>query len=198
MKKIILAPAAILFITMNIMAQNAEDPLNSDIKSLSKNEKEIKKEKREERMVLREIRYNEPTYMDEQSFSKDFGQVPEVSWQRVGNMDEAIFMKDGKEIKAFYDEDADLVGTTTLKTFEDIPANAQKQIQKEYKDYSIEQVMLFDDNENNGSDMMLYDTWFNDPDNYFVELKKDNKKVILEVDMKGNVEFFVKLPAETN
>ena len=76
------------------------------------------------------------------------------------------------------------------KTFSDLPASAQKQINKEYKDYTIEKVIFFDDNEDVDTDMILYGSQFDDADNYFVELRKDNKDVVLQVTMDGLVGYF--------
>jgi DUF1365 family protein len=39
-------------------------------------------------------------------------------------------------------------------------------------------------------DMILYGNTFDDADNYFVELKKDNKAVVVKVDLAGYVSFF--------
>lgn len=124
----------------------------------------------------------------------DFGNVPDVKWKRVGTFDEAAFTKDGKEMKAFYDIDGKLVGTTTIKTFADVPAKGQKEIEAKYKDYSIgQQVVFFDDNEANETDMILYGVQFDDEDNYFVELTKGTKKIILQVNSEGEVFFFKQL-----
>ena len=38
--------------------------------------------------------------------------------------------------------------------------------------------------------MMLYGQQFADADNYFVELSKDNKKIVLQVNMSGEVFYF--------
>jgi len=41
--------------------------------------------------------------------------------------------------------------------------------------------------------MILYEQLFQDEDNYFVELKKENKEIILEVNMNGDVSLFKQL-----
>ncbi len=128
------------------------------------------------------------------NFVSQFGNIPNVKWERSANFDEAVFMKDGKEMKAFYDYEGKLVGTTTHVNFADIPASAQKEIKAKYKDYTIvPQVVFFDDNEVNDTDMMLYGVQFEDADNYFVELTKGTKKIILQVNTEGQVFFFKEL-----
>jgi hypothetical protein len=96
-------------------------------------------------------------------------------------------------MKAYYDAEAKLVGTTTQKTFADLPVVAQKEINKKYKGYRTGDVIFFDDNEKNETDMIMYHMQFDDADNYFVDMKKDAKEIILKVDMGGSVSFFKQL-----
>lgn len=83
------------------------------------------------------------------SIDWEFGDVADVKWNRINFYDEATFMKDGKETKAFYDFDSNLVGTTHEVTFADLPENAQKEFNKQYKDYVIGRVIYFDNNNSN-------------------------------------------------
>ncbi|HTF27222.1 MAG TPA: hypothetical protein VK625_00180, partial [Flavitalea sp.] len=141
----------------------------------------------------RKLEGKEVSYQAKQAFYTDFGNVPAGRWMRTSNFDEVLFTKDGHLMKAYYDFDANLVGTTSRKIFADIPMNAQKFIDKNYKGYIKEKVVLFDDNEPNETDMILYGEQFDDADNYFVELKKDNKEIVLQVNMSGDVSFFKQL-----
>jgi hypothetical protein len=75
-----------------------------------------------------------------------------------------------------------------------MPDNARKYIAKHYSDYTTGSVILFDDNEYNSSDMILYGNAFEDADNYFVELSNNNRKIVLQVNMEGLVTFFKELP----
>lgn len=72
----------------------------------------------------------------------------------------------------------------------DLPLSAQKQIARQYKDYTVQKVIFFDDNEAVDTDMILYGSQFDDADNYFVELTKDNKSVVLQVSTEGLVGYF--------
>ena len=96
-------------------------------------------------------------------------------------------------MKAYYDFYSKLVGTTMLKTFTDLPIKSQKEIKAKYKDYKIGRVVFFDDNEANESDMFFYNTQFSDADNYFVELSKDKKNIVLQVNNEGELFFFKEL-----
>ena len=154
---------------------------------------ETKKEQKAGRIALKKLEGTNVSVMSKDNFAKDFGNLPNVQWKRVNTYDEATFMKDGKEMKAFYDFDSKLVGTTTHVTFADVPAKGQKEIKKQYKDYTVESVVFFDDNEANETDMILYGVQFDDSDNYFVELAKGTNKIILQVNSSGEVFLFKQL-----
>lgn len=96
-------------------------------------------------------------------------------------------------MKAYYDFDSKLVGTTCMKTFADLPAGAQKEIKTRYNGYTIGPVVFFEDNAANETDMMYLGTQFEDADNYFVELSKDNKTVLYQVNSHGELFFFKEL-----
>jgi hypothetical protein len=135
----------------------------------------------------------EVTYQSREHFEQDFPDAKEVSWERTANFDEASFKQDGKSMRAFYDNKSELVGSTTTSKMEELPADAQKYIQKKYGDYKVDEVFLFDDNEFNETDMLLYGHQFEDEDNYFVGLEKNGKRVVLQVSMDGQVgEFYTK------
>ena len=98
--------------------------------------------------------------------------------------------RENSQMKAFYDINSKLVGTTQTKTFADVPIKGQEQIKKDYKDYTVGTVIFFDDNEANSTDMILYDIQFDDADNYFVELSKGTKKIVVQVNTEGDLFFF--------
>ena len=156
--------------------------------------KETKKAMKTERVALKKLNGDVVDVKAKNSFLEEFVGAKDVTWKRVEIFDEASFInKDGKPMKAFYDYNGKLVGTTIHKTFADLPERGQKEIQKGYKDYTIGQVVFFDDNEFNETDMRLYDTQFDDEDNYFVEMIKGTKRVILQVKPNGEVFFFKEL-----
>ena len=190
MKKLLIFSAAGLIIAASASAQTSIEILNNDVASVNKNEATTKKEKKEERKEIRKLKGQEVTYQSREAFFKDFGDVPVTKMERTVNFDKFIFTQNGQEMTAYYDIEANLVGTVTDKTFSDLPANAQKYIQDKYKDYTPGSVIYFDDNELNETDMILFGTQFDDADNYFVELKKENKNIIVQVNMKGEVGYF--------
>jgi hypothetical protein len=151
--------------------------------------KTSKAQREENRLIRREKAAATPAYMTAQHFMIDFPNATNVTWKR-SNFEEASFIWNGKQTNAFYDLDDVLIGTTTPANYSDLPANAQKEIEKYYKGYTPRSVIMFDDNEFNDTDMILYGTSFEDEDNYFVEMTNDNKTVVLQVNMEGLVSFF--------
>lgn len=193
MKKIIVSAAAILFAITATNAQASDIALRKDIKDLRQEETSVKKDKKEQKRELRKLEGQEVSYQSKQQFYVDFGNIPVSEWKRTSYFDEATFMKDGQEMKAYYDMDSQLVGTTMDKSYADLPFTAQKYIDAKYSDYGKGSVIFFDDNETNDMDMVMYGTQFEDSDMYFIELSKNNKRIVLKVDMNGNVSFFTQL-----
>lgn len=127
------------------------------------------------------------------AFAQDFPGLSAISWTRGQNFDEVVFIKDGQRTTAYYDENSQLVGTTAPRNFSDLPRKGQDYINKHYPGYEKVAVILFDDNEMNETDMVLYNQQFADEDNYFVELKKDNKTIVVECTMGGMVSYFSRI-----
>jgi hypothetical protein len=175
---------------MTVLFAMAVSQIQAQVKHEKEQIKETKKELKTERKALRKLEGTKVSELAKTHFYADFGKVSDAVWKRVDTYDEVMFTKDGKKMKAFYDYNANLVGTTSHKKFTDLPANAQREIKKKYKDYTIGSVVFFDDNEANDTDMIMYGMQFDDADNYFVELTKANKTTILQVNRAGDISFF--------
>jgi hypothetical protein len=147
-------------------------------------------QKKAEMVPLKKLKGTGVSDMSKDSFYADFGNMPNVTWKRIENFDEATFTKDGKEMKAFYDIDSKLVGTTHYVPYSEVPERAQKEIKSRYKDYKVDKVIFFDDSEANETDMLLYGTQFSDEDNYFIEMLKGTKRIVLQVNSQGELFFF--------
>lgn len=193
MKKLLFLFAVSFLIAASVNAQTDKQFVKNEIKNDKKKESVIKKEKREERKELRKLEGKEVSYQAKEAFRGDFGNITVSKWERLTNFDKATFVRDGKFMEAFYDADANLVGTVTPRPFTDLPAKAQKYIHEKYNGYTIGNASFFDDNEKNETDMILYSEQFDDADNFFIELKRDDKKIVLRVDPIGNVSFFKNL-----
>jgi hypothetical protein len=186
MKHVIVIGSLLLFTATTTFAQ---DEIAYNAPAHYTSHKPGKAQKEENRTNRKEKVATEPNYTTEQNFEVQFPKATNVSWKRAG-FEEAVFTLNGKEMKAFYDYDHELIGTTTPVTYLDLPEAARKYIEKHYSDYSPETVILFNDNEYNSTDMILYGDPFEDADNYFIELSNNNKTIVLQVNMQGLVTYF--------
>ncbi len=195
MKKLAILSMTAMFALafLQLSAQDVKKEIKSEIKTEKTDVKVEKRAIKTEREELRKLEGNEVSEKTKDTFYADFGDVPNVKWKRAIYLDEAVFIKGGKEMKAYYDSYSKLVGTTILITFEDLPIKSQKEIKAKYKDYTVGNVFFYDDNEANATDMILFDTQFSDEDTYFVELSKGKKNIVVQVNALGELMFFKKL-----
>lgn len=159
--------------------------LHNEKRQINKEEKSMRKEERTERR-------EEVTYQTREEFRSDFPDAQDVGYMVGTNFDEVAYRLGGRSYTAYYNNQAELIGTTSQVKFNELPADARREITRKYLDkgYNADRVILFDDNELVPTDMWLYDRAFDDADNYFIELSKLDKKFVLEVDMRGNVSFY--------
>lgn len=193
MKKLVVATMSILMVLI-VNTSNARDT-----RTMARNAKKGSTiESKMKRKEIRKTERNMVPVMDMDAFQTDFGNVPDVSWEKDQSFFVASFKKNGKKMQAYYDDMSKLVGTTTPETFADLPMYAQKNIKKYYKNYTVDKVTFFKDNTANDQNMLLYGVQFEDADNYFVELtnKTDNKSIVVQVNPQGQVFFFKDLNAK--
>jgi len=183
MKRILLPLSLGLLLTSVTYARN-ENPLTK---------KEARKERKEMRIERRSTRNAEVAYMTEQRFAIDFPAATDISFERPKSFDEVNFTMNGIRQKAFYDENSELVGTTNTELFNNLPRSAQGDIKKWYGDYQVKEVIMFHDNEENDSDMIMFGSAFEDADNYFVRLEKGSKEIVLKVSPEGIVSYYTQI-----
>lgn len=189
MKKLMIYLTAILMVmySTTVKAQNENVMVLNSVKSVKKAETKV------ERKEVRKENRNLVSDMSIEAFKSDFGKVSEVQWEKDPFFDIAMFTKSGHQYKAFYDQHSKLVGTITEKTFADLPLSAQKEIKKRYRNYTVDKVVYFEDNQHSDQDMLLYGTQFEDADNYFAELSSENKNIIIQINPEGWIFFFKEL-----
>jgi len=125
------------------------------------------------------------------AFRNDVGNVYVVGWERKPAYDAVQYFTDkGVAKNAYYDSQSTLIGTTETVKFSDLPEAGQKAIKKDYKNYKVDRVVFFKDNELNSTDLALYDTPFDDADNYFVELSKGDQRIVVKCSEDGTLDFF--------
>ena len=196
MKKLIFLALALFFsVTLMIgqserdvkeMIKEKKEEIKIDKKLLKADMEELKAEKAE----LRQLEGEDVNYTTKEMFIEDFGNMDDVKWTSTDIFDEARFIKDGKTLTAFYDFQSNLIGTVQSITFSDLPVEGQNKISDKYKEYLVVAVMYFDNNEANNTNLVFFETPFENVDNYFVELMDGSKKIVLMVDDDGDVSFF--------
>ena len=175
-----------------LFAQDMSGTTLIDKKELHNEKKQIKEDEKSRRREDRAFRKEEVSFQTMQAFKSDFPDAKDVGYMVGTNFDEVVYSQGSKDYIAYYNINGELVGTTSHAHFNELPANAQKEITKHYlnKGYNTDRVILFDDNELVPTDMWLYERSFDDEDNYFIELSNLNKKLVLQVDLRGNVSFY--------
>lgn len=180
MKKLLLLAAICSSAVIGLYAQNNDVALANTSKA-------------RQHKTLPKLKGTDVSYQTKEQFKVDFPNVPVKSWKRGELFDEVVFVRSNTQTTAFYDENAKLVGTTETKQLSDVPQKARDYISKKYAGYTVTDVMLFDDNEDNATDMVLFDRQFEDADNYFIELQKGKERIVLASDPAGQVSYFTRL-----
>jgi hypothetical protein len=124
------------------------------------------------------------------NFYADFGYIPITNWEITDQFDKISFMKNNILYTAYYDSNSELVGTISIASVSDLPAHALQDISKKYNGYTVGNIVFYDDNESNQTDMMYYGQQFDTEDKYFVELQNDKEKIVVQVNTVGDVSFF--------
>lgn len=186
MKNLAILSLTILF-SLTVMQSQAQ------VKQERAAVKDTKKELKSERKALARLVGTEVNPLAKSNFAKDFKGISNAQWRRDETFDVATFTLKGVKTEAFYDSDANLVGTIAPSTFASLPLRGQQLIKSQYKGYTVGKVYFYDDNEANDTDMMFYGTQFDDADNYFVELWNGPKHIVVEVSTDGMVVFFKNL-----
>jgi hypothetical protein len=163
---------------------------NAHAQLAAQTKKETKTERKAEHHAKREVNKEAISYRSKNQFDSDFDGVSNVHWNKGPEFEEVTFTQNGQKMTAYYDYTSQLVGTTVDKKYADLPAKAQQEIKKQYKDYIPGAVVLFDDNEANDTAMVFRGKEFADADHYFVTLTKNGKENIVMVSMDGVVSYF--------
>ncbi len=140
---------------------------------------------------------NAVSVLTKNQFAKDYPNATDIYFLKTNNYYQVSFKSDKKKVRAYYDFNNQLIGTTRLVEFKDIPEKARQEIKDKYKGYSVSRVFLFELNPHNDSYpnndyqyLTLFGTRFEKASNYFVELRTDNTELILKVSLAGEMDLF--------
>jgi hypothetical protein len=189
MKKLAIFSVAI-FCSLVVCQSQAQDTKNY-ASNLEKKERAT--EKPSAKKETRKLRSKNVSDYSLKSFYSDFGIKNNVLWRKTDYFDEAYFNQNNQSVTAYYDFDGKLIGTTTDKTFNDLPLIGQNTITKRYKDYSVESVLLYDFKQQSDDPISLDNAQFANSKNYFALLNNGKNRFVLQVDPEGDVYFFKQL-----
>ena len=180
MKKLVFVSMTFLFVLtmIQLVAKTTVDKgvMTKEVKSISTDFKEIEASK--------------VSTSTKRRFNVDFGSVSNVVWEKSKSLSKATFTLNGRKMTAFYNSDSKLVGTTSAQRFVDLPTQAQAQLKTLYKDYSITSVVLFDNDGANKTETLKNGNALLDNENFLVALIKDNRTIIIRVDLIGETPYF--------
>ena len=190
MKKLFIIPGVLWLLAGSAIAQDVDVSIRSY--AIVKNQNNVYGPSSSVNMKrdLTEMELKNFSNQTRANFYSDFGYIPISNWEVTDLFDKISFMKNDVMCTAYYDANSELVGTISNAPVTDLPAHALQDINKKYKGYTIGNVVFYDDNESNETDMMYYGQQFDDEDKYFVELQNDKEKIVVQVNTVGEVSFF--------
>lgn len=113
------------------------------------------------------------SYSAKRQFESEFKGAEGVIWTTSDQFQKATFKLAGKKVTAFYDLRGDFIGATQFVKYEDIPVEARKQIEQEYKGYTANEVLqVISRPEDSDS---------NDVGTFWVDLVNETKSVYVKV-----------------
>jgi hypothetical protein len=115
-------------------------------------------------------------------FTADFADATNVVWTVNGNFQKADFVSDNVKKTAFYNLQGEFVALTQDVDIKAIPANAQKEIAEDYKGYSVNEVIVVQNNTELNPDA--------DETAYFVDLKNNAKEVLVKITPEAHIQFY--------
>ena len=115
-------------------------------------------------------------------FTADFADASNVVWTVNGSFQKADFISGDVKKTAFYNLQGQFVALTQDVDARAIPAKAQKEITEDYKGYTVNEVIVIQNNTELNPDA--------DETAYFVDLKNDTKEVLVKITPEAHVEFY--------
>ena len=115
-------------------------------------------------------------------FNASFADAKNVTWSVNHDFQKASFILNGVKTTAFYNLQGEFVAVTMNVDAKAVPAKASAEIDDKYKGYSVEGVIVVQNNTdlNPQADEIAY----------FVELKSDSKEILVKINSDLHTEFY--------
>ncbi|GGH59245.1 hypothetical protein HNQ91_000590 [Filimonas zeae] len=111
-------------------------------------------------------------------FKATYPEATQVHYKTVGDLVSVRFLLDKTKMEAFYNEEGEQVAISKTINYQNLPAPAIRNIEKKFAGYTTTEVIEMDHNTAGTS--------------YYVSLVNNEKKVIAQVSLNGEVSVFRK------
>jgi hypothetical protein len=115
-------------------------------------------------------------------FNSDFANATNVTWTVNNNFQKAEFILEGVKTTAFYNLQGEFVALTENIDAKAVPAKAQKEIDQYYKGYTVNGVIVIQNNTAVNPDA--------DETAYFADLRNGDKEVLVKITPEAHIEFY--------
>lgn len=109
-------------------------------------------------------------------FKAAYPAAENIHYKALGEMISISFVLEGTRMQAFYSADGEQIAASRIIGYKKLPLRSLTAIENKYKDYTASEVIEMDHSTEGVS--------------YFVSLKKENEKVIVQVSLQGEVSVF--------
>ncbi|MEO9022039.1 MAG: hypothetical protein ABI237_00090 [Ginsengibacter sp.] len=190
----ILMPGILLFFTV-LFSSFVKTPVHKENTTYEKGKTSVSSKmlRREERQEKRKIKAVEDISWGTMNlFAEEFPKAQNVKWTSVKGFAEADFKSGSSSMVAFYDFENKLVGTGKYVSYNQLPHDAIKSIEKDFKNYKPEKIIYYDDNGLNENDITFFGNTIGE-DDYYALMKDRNdpeKEMVLQITPRGEVFYF--------
>jgi hypothetical protein len=110
------------------------------------------------------------------NFKNQFAEANNVEWTSKQDFFKANFTEDGKSREAFYNNNGELISTSTQINIDDLPASTKRAFAKKYDGYVVKEAIKMDSNDESA---------------YYISVENDKQSLILKV-LDGTILIFKK------
>lgn len=132
------------------------------------------------------------SYFAKNNFNSKFQGAKDVVWSNVDSYYKADFTLNGEKKAAFFDAQGEYVATTQYIKADKIPAESLARLKKQYKDYTIGEVLHFEV-DNTASTLPYSFSGNNDNSFYFVSLRKSDSQIVVKINEQNEISYFKSL-----
>jgi hypothetical protein len=118
-------------------------------------------------------------------FDADFSNATNIVWTVDNKFQKADFILEGVRTTAFYNHQGEFVALTMDVDAKAIPAAAMKEIAADYKGYTVNEVIVVQNNTAVNPDA--------EENAYFADLKSGDKEVLVKITPESHIEFYTQV-----